>query len=198
MEDDVKIIEIFVTLLVITGLIAIGLGWEIITTLLPIIAIIISGLTFYYSRKVTEAEVGIIKDDIEGVFFVGYSGGDEIAGSNGTYIKTEKKYIGGSLRFTLTFYNKGDRMSIVKVKEITLPDLNKSASPYDSVTLQNNFSIPPHSHYLYNPADVYFSANGEDIPPTEIKIIKITYTWTKKEETQSTSEEIPISCEILR
>ena len=194
MENDVKIVEMFITSTMVVGLIAIGLGWEMLTAFLPIVAIIISGLTLYFSRRVKDAGILLMKDDVEGQFFCDFSGDDEMVAADESYVKTGMEFMGGHFSFTLTFYNKGDRMSAVKIKEIELPDEDLIPT-----VMEDNFSVSPHTHYIYKPADLYFPVKLPvlAVRPFRIETVKITYSWTKKEKENKVTEKIPINCQVI-
>jgi hypothetical protein len=158
----------------------IGMLFEVVTLtdIASIFALLIAVIAFYYSKIVEGAEVMVMKDDVEATFFL---------------INNDDMYRGGSLRFSLVFYNRGDRMSVLKIKEIDICD-----QPLESVKMirDNNISIPPTSHHLYEPSDIYFKSTDSQ-PPSSISFIRIKFTWTKKDNIKEENIKIPIICDIV-
>lgn len=98
---------------------------------------------------------------------------------------------GAYLTGSLFFYNEGDRMSIVKIKEIEVLDSN--LQPY---ILNEQFIIKQGEAYDFHYKIKFSSKDKYRPPPESIDTFKVKYTYTSKNSTKSKTEEIPIHVNI--
>ncbi|MFW9990779.1 MAG: hypothetical protein ACFFD4_01845 [Candidatus Odinarchaeota archaeon] len=79
-------------------------------------------------------------------------------------------------------------MSVVTLKEISL--FNQD---HESTSLDSAFSIPAHSHYLFQPADITFDCYSAQ-EPTAVNGFRLKYNWVKKERINREEIDISMNC----
>ncbi len=194
MKTETKEILLYV---ICFGMFSFGLwGWSsgtfesfIFTT---IIAVILAIIALFHQKASYGAKVSIVNEKIEATFFPQYGKAAVTVHEPrlSTTIK-ENAFIGGRLRTSLIFYNGGDKMSVVTIKNANLPNLNLEPHRIDE-----SFNIQPHSHYEYKFQDTFFSSK-DHINPISISLLHLEYNWVKKGQLKVKKEDISIICEIF-
>lgn len=144
-------------------------------------AVIIAALVLYYSHVVIDENIELLKENVEATFFP-------------RDILPSRVFKRGTLRLSLIFYNKGDRMSVLKIDKILIPDHDLKSNKLELL-----HSISPHSHQLVK-IDNQMLERDDYVETESLKIdsMVIEYFWTKKGKIKNVKETILVKCEIKK